>query len=113
MRAGGMRHGALVALAALLGACGGRVVPPSTPSHSVARKPVAATPIAPVAAAVVQGAPTAAKAGLTAGPAIYSLPITERQASRGLLAFRTSCPSLMRRTDTSGLTRGSDSAAGR
>ncbi|MFM9828728.1 MAG: murein transglycosylase A [Sphingomonas sp.] len=45
---------------------------------------------------------------MTVGPAIASLPITRDQAVRALGAFRLTCPSLVRRTDTSGLTRGSD-----
>ena len=47
-------------------------------------------------------------AGLVAGPAIERLPITAEGAARALGAFRTSCPSLVRRADSSGLTRGED-----
>jgi membrane-bound lytic murein transglycosylase A len=36
------------------------------------------------------------------------LQIDAVQAARALAAFRTSCPALLRRTDTSGLTRGTD-----
>ena len=102
----------VVALALILSACGGRIVPPGGPSTRSSdlpvRRPVGAVPIAPVAVAPVGGAVSAVVAGVTAGVPLYSLPITEAQATRALAAFRLSCPSLMRRTDTSGLTRGSD-----
>ncbi|MDB5706315.1 MAG: hypothetical protein JWN66_3431 [Sphingomonas bacterium] len=107
-----MRRGGIIALALLLGACGGGVVPrPNGLSGNAglpARKPVSATPIAPVSAVTVPGSATAAKAGVVAGPPLYSLPISEVQAARALVAFRTSCASLQRRADTSGLTRGAD-----
>ncbi|WCM29847.1 murein transglycosylase A [Sphingomonas sp. QA11] len=102
----------------MLSACGGGVVPrpgvPSSPgvppSHAgpPVRRPVAATPIAPAPAVPVPGSATAAKAGLVAGPPLYSLPINEAQAARALAAFRISCATLQRRTDASGLTRGTD-----
>jgi membrane-bound lytic murein transglycosylase A len=59
-------------------------------------------PAAPATAA------TAAGAGLLAGPAIESLPITMAGAARALAAFRTSCPTVTRRADASGLTRPED-----
>ncbi|MFL6843767.1 MAG: murein transglycosylase A [Allosphingosinicella sp.] len=49
---------------------------------------------------------TAAVLGVTAGPPLAGL--DETAARRALGAFRTSCPALVRRTDASGLTRGSD-----
>jgi membrane-bound lytic murein transglycosylase A len=108
----GMRRWGVVALALMLGACGGGVVPrPSSPSshhEPPVRKPVAAKPIAPVTVVPPTGALNAAAAGVVAGPPISSLPITDAQAVRALAAFRLSCSSLMRRTDTSGLTRGTD-----
>ncbi|MEI5687459.1 murein transglycosylase A [Sphingomonas kyungheensis] len=69
-------------------------------------QPASPLPAAPVVANA--GATTAATAGITAGPALASLPITEAQAEAARQAFVTSCPGLMRRTDASGLTRGSD-----
>jgi membrane-bound lytic murein transglycosylase A len=45
----------------------------------------------------------AVSAGLRPGPAPASLAITEEQARRALAAFRISCPSLLRRTDGSGI----------
>ncbi|MDG5489202.1 murein transglycosylase A [Sphingomonas sp. BGYR3] len=81
----------------------------STTRQPAARQPVAATPIAPaIAPAVDASITTAAAATLTPGPAIDSLPISESVAARALAAFRISCPSLIRRTDASGLTRGAD-----
>ncbi len=72
------------------------------------RQPTPATPLPPVAQATVPGAGTAVAAGLARGPDIASLPITRDGAARALDAFRTSCPSLVRRNDGSGLTSGTD-----
>lgn len=107
-----MRRGwGLMALAVLLSACGERIVPPPRGNPPPpARKPIAAQPIAPVQtpAPNSEKAGTAAAAGLVAGPAIQSLPIKPDQAARALAAFRLSCPALVRRADTSGLTSGAD-----
>jgi len=106
-----VRRGAIVALALLLSACGGVVPHPGSPASSggpPARRPVAATPIAPVPVGPVTGSATALKAGFVAGPPVSSLPITDAQATRALAAFRLSCPTLQRRADASGLTRGTD-----
>jgi len=96
-----MRPFAVIALAALLSACSGGVVPayvergaPPPPERPVARgsderpsndlparQPTAATPLPPVEVPPVPtGTATAAKAGLVAGPAIDSLPITQAAA---------------------------------
>ena len=61
---------------------------------------------APVLAA--PGATDAASAGVVPGPSISALPMTEAEAEAARQAFLYSCPGLMRRTDTSGLTRGGD-----
>jgi membrane-bound lytic murein transglycosylase A len=101
----------------LLGACS--VVPPSVerggppraPSSGhipPARQPTPATPIAPLPSGGGAGTGSAALAGLVAGPPIASLPIDASEAARALAAFRTSCPTLVRRTDASGLTQGPD-----
>ncbi|UZK66272.1 murein transglycosylase A [Sphingomonas sp. M1-B02] len=123
-----MRLWGAVALAALLSACSGGIVPESAgsgpapvretraPSRAAApqpnipvRQPTAATPLQPIPApATPAGVTTAALAGVIAGPPIDSLPITDESAARALLAYRISCGSLQRRTDTSGLTQGSD-----
>lgn len=116
-----MRVWGVAAMAALLSACSSGVVPsrpqpvssatrPVSSSSSIpVRQPVAATPLAAVPApAAPASAATAAATSLVAGPAIDRLPITMAGAARALAAFRTSCPSLVRRTDASGLTRGED-----
>jgi membrane-bound lytic murein transglycosylase A len=102
----------IVALTALLSACGGRIVPPANPTASIpapVRKPVASTPLPPITNnnAVPAGA-NAAGAGLAAGPTVASLGIDRGRAGKALAAFRLSCRELMRRTDQSGLTRGAD-----
>jgi membrane-bound lytic murein transglycosylase A len=125
-----MRAVGVAAVAALLSACSSGVVPtrPETASSAqrspstrpvssrpesrpplAVRQPTAAIPLAPMAAPpVAAGAATAAAAGIVAGPAVERLPIDDAGAARALAAFRTSCPSLVRRTDASGLTRGED-----
>jgi membrane-bound lytic murein transglycosylase A len=115
-----MRVWGTVALAALLSACSGGVVPHSIdrgpPPQRAAvnndvpvRQPVAATPLAPVAApAVAATTATAARAGAIAGPAISSLPITQANAERALAAYRSSCSQLSRKPDLTGLTQPAD-----
>jgi membrane-bound lytic murein transglycosylase A len=119
----------------MLGACSGAIVPPAPSSAPVTRpgggtggravhhpvrdtapvnvrqadgRIVSAVPIAPQPVLLLPGAATAQQAGLTAGPAVAALPITDAQATAARTAFALSCPGLMRRTDTSGLTRGAD-----
>lgn len=55
--------------------------------------------------------PTAAAAGVVAGPAVVELGLTPANARLALAAFRISCPSVQRRTDTSGLTQTGDWSA--
>src|SRR3546814_17240542 len=50
-------------------------------------------------------APTALSVGVGAGPAVTSLGITPASAAKALAAFQISCPSLLRRSDASGLTQ--------
>nr|WP_302675651.1 murein transglycosylase A [Sphingomonas faeni] len=69
---------------------------------------VGAVPMLPIPVVTPTAPTNAVAAGVIAGPPIASLPIDETQAQSALSAFVTSCPSLMRRTDTSGLTRGTD-----
>lgn len=91
---------------------GGSPVQPNGPSVSrVPSGPVRILPSTPLPATpvvAVPGALNAAQAGLIAGPAVATLPITEPQAEAARAAFLLSCPGLMRRTDTSGLTQGAD-----
>jgi membrane-bound lytic murein transglycosylase A len=120
-----MRAWGVVVLAALLSACSGGVVPryvesgpapvsepvraPEPHAHVAVRQPIPATPLAPITAPAA--APTvtaAAKAGVIAGPPVDTLPITDDNAARALAAFKISCGGLQKRTDNSGLTRGSD-----
>ena len=46
--------------------------------------------------------------GIVAGPDFATLGVNAQQAATALAAFRISCPSIQRRTDTSGLTQGTD-----
>ncbi len=95
----------LAAFALLLAGCSGQVMPPSpgvTPQSAPNVRPAPTpTPSAPEV-------PNALAAGVLAGPLIRELPISRDQAIRALAAFRTSCPSLIKRTDASGLTQGAD-----
>ncbi|MCP5750163.1 hypothetical protein NL359_34150, partial [Klebsiella pneumoniae] len=73
------------------------------------RQPTAAIPLPPIAGGpAVEGAASALAAGVAVGPPVASLPLTEESAARALAAFRISCPSLVRRSDPTGLTRGAD-----
>src|SRR3546814_6640373 len=56
-------------------------------------------------------APTALSVGVGAGPAVTSLGITPASAAKALAAFQISCPSLLRRSDASGLTQPEDWSA--
>lgn len=105
----------LLAVLAFLSACAGGVIPhgtgapPSRPSQ--AARPIPSTPRPPVTPAqpapVVPGE-NALGAGLTPGPAVSELVRQDDRARVALSAFRASCPALMRRNDSSGLTRGQD-----
>lgn len=92
-----LKRGALVA-ALLLGACVPKPKPPlAPPPPAAAPAPVPLPTPAPTPPA------NAITAGLRPGPAVASLAITDEQAQRALAAFRISCPSLLRRTDNSGI----------
>ena len=126
-----------MALVFALSGCGGMIVPPApgggtAPAGrpaSTATRPaqhhlvrderpvavrqadgriVAATPIPPQAVVVPPTPANALAAGIVAGPPVATLPITDAQAGAARTAFARSCPGLMRRTDTTGLTRGTD-----
>jgi membrane-bound lytic murein transglycosylase A len=64
--------------------------------------------VAALPAVAAPGATTAAMAGLLPAGDLSTMPLDTAQAGAALDAFRISCPSLVRRTDTSGLTLGSD-----
>ncbi len=94
-----------VGLAALaLSACAGAIFPRSSaqigPPRAVAIKPASA-PTATTGA-------TAAAAGVTSGPEIVSLAISDEAAARAFASFKASCPAIRRRNDLSGLTRPED-----
>ena len=104
--------------AMLLSACSGGIIPnggvssPSAPQPaSVDRpaKPIPSTaePTLPAAAQPGDGA-TAATLGVVRGPEIGSLKVDARKSKLAMDSFRASCPGLVRRTDNSGLTQGSD-----
>ncbi|WP_338420415.1 murein transglycosylase A [Sphingomonas profundi] len=117
-----------VALAALaLAGCvgpGERSAAPPPPSERPAASTAPATPVFAEIRPPVRGAhplpepPTplvdmpvgdrAAVLGVRPGPPVPSLGIQPDEARAALAAFRLSCPSLVRRTDASGLTRGED-----
>lgn len=97
--------------------------PPQTaeaPRPAKASRPPAKTPRVPQTAGTIDPVPEsvtppdalkpdrAINAGFSAGPDISSLKIRPAKAVPALRSFRTSCPSLVRRTDNSGLTRGAD-----
>jgi membrane-bound lytic murein transglycosylase A len=113
-----VRGGFALALGLAVSACvGGGQAPPRPASANSGtignvvpvRQPTPAQPLPPVSGVTAPGAGTAAAAGLAAGPAVATLPISPDNASRALAAFRTSCPSLVRRpSDPTGLTRGAD-----
>lgn len=78
---------------------------PAAAALPSARQPVAAKPIASVAATASVGDTAAAVGVVRAGP----LPVLgSAQAAAALSAFRLSCPSLTKRADLSGLTRAGD-----
>ena len=75
----------------LLGSCGPLVPPAQGPAPAPAPAP---------ANAIV--------AGIAAGPSIASYGIAQVKASAALASFKASCPQLVRRQDSSGLTRPED-----
>ncbi|WP_176590081.1 murein transglycosylase A [Sphingobium sp. EM0848] len=116
------QSGGALAAALLLSACAGGVIPPgasgpapSRPPHGgeAATRPVPATPrptlpVTPPTSVTPADTANAVSTGITRGPDIANLIPSGERSRKALQAFRLSCPSLMRRTDQSGLTRGSD-----
>jgi membrane-bound lytic murein transglycosylase A len=105
-----MRFVTIIVLGLALSACGGRLIPQSanTPSTkapaanpSSNRPIVRATPVAPQNVTVGAG-PNARSLGVVAAPG--GVEYDTASATRALKAFRISCPSVMKRTDQSGLT---------
>lgn len=65
-------------------------------------------PVAPPPLAAVPTGTTARAMGVRSGTAVAGLGLNSSEARAALAAFRLSCPSLLRRTDASGLTRNED-----
>ena len=90
---------AAIALLVVLSACV-RIIP-GGPAPMPAPSPVPTPTAAP--------SPGSAKLlGLSYGPSVASLKLTDADARGALAAFRLSCPKLLARTDNSGLTRNAD-----
>lgn len=98
MPGGGRRLASLAALALLSGCV--RLVPGET-------GPLPA-PVPTPAPSPSPSPATALLAGVSAGPAIESLPLAPADASGALASFAESCPKLLRRADASGLTSPGD-----
>ena len=102
----------------MLSSCSGGIIPnggvssPSAPQpSSVDRpaKPIPSTAETALPAAAQPGdGTTAATLGVVRGPEIGSLKVDARKSKLAMDSFRASCPGLVRRTDNSGLTQGSD-----
>lgn len=93
-----------------LSACASGVTSHGGPAPSLEAK-VASPPVTEQAATTpmpVRDITTAAGLGVVRGPQIASLQVDARKTTLALHSFKTSCPGLVRRTDTSGLTQGGD-----
>ncbi|MFM5929583.1 MAG: murein transglycosylase A [Novosphingobium sp.] len=97
--------GRLFAIAAIASLSACKIIPDAPPPSgypSPLPSPTpTATPTPPPAA-------TAAQLGVRAGPAIETLGLASARASAALRSFVESCPRLVTRVDTSGLTRAAD-----
>lgn len=111
-RGGSVRGLVSAALLLALSACAGGIIPPGSGGSRPAARPGTPAkprpPIAPVQPVPVVPGDNALGAGLVPGPAVGDLVHQDAQTRRALEAFRISCPSLVRRSDSSGLTRGDD-----
>ncbi len=117
------RFGLTLIATVLLSACSSSIVPPSpshppkaqkTPKPGISQpadpvvKPVASTPVAAAPAIAAAGSASALAAGVMAAPVSVTTSLTAGREGKALAAFRVSCPSLVKRTDTSGLTLPTD-----
>jgi len=101
-------RGALPGLLAILVALSGCTSRPAPPAPAPAAPPRPPAP-APVPAPIVPPPPaTAVESGISLGPPLETLGLTPASTSAVLAAFAISCPSLLKRSDGSGLTRGED-----
>jgi membrane-bound lytic murein transglycosylase A len=109
----------IAAASLLLSACASGIIPNSGPTSAgdtvstqhgdKAAKPIPSTPVSQLPAATPVGdGNNAASLGLVRGPRIGELSISKSDGDAAMAAFRTSCPSLVRREDISGLTQVSD-----
>jgi membrane-bound lytic murein transglycosylase A len=102
----------------LLSACSSGIIPnggpaapsaPTAPAPEKAAKPIRSTAEETLPAAAQAGdGTTAATLGVVRGPEIGALKVDARKAKLAMDSFRTSCPGLVKRADSSGLTQGSD-----
>ena len=104
---------ALLGAALALTGCAGAIVPRAAPPPLLAASvppPNASAPTprvtAPLAKPVTTS--TARSSGVASGPDVSNLAITLEQANRALVAFRSTCPAMLRRPDISGLTQSGD-----
>ncbi len=101
-----MRAGLVLAMALLISGCV-RLIPESDGP----RGPVATTPPPPVVTPIPPTSPAATSAlmaGVRQGPIVSGLGYSQGDAEAALRSFIESCPSLLRREDTTGLTRRED-----
>jgi membrane-bound lytic murein transglycosylase A len=94
-----MRRIAALSLAILIGGCV-RLIPATVPPV----KPPPPPPPSVIAPSVA----TALFAGVSAGPEVIKLGLGQADAAGALASFRESCPRLLSRSDSSGLTQGAD-----
>ena len=99
MSGGGLRWLAVAGLSLLLIGCG-RIIPEGRIPRPVTATALPTAPVTPAA--------TALTAGFAAGPAVTALGLRRDDARGALLSFRTSCPRLTSRPDSSGLTQPAD-----
>ena len=103
----------LIVAALMLSACGARIVPQGHSPRTAGSLPRPATtgkpsqPLTPQTVVASSG-PNARSTGIVAAPSFSKHPFDKRSAARAIKAFRISCPSLIKRTDQSGLTRSED-----
>ncbi len=97
--------------------CSGGIIPNSGPATASTKstveipvaKPIPSTPDAALPAPVATGdGKTAASLGIVRGPLIGEIRVDPRKTDAAMAAFKTSCPGLLRREDTSGLTLKAD-----
>ncbi|MGK2910315.1 MAG: murein transglycosylase A [Sphingobium sp.] len=110
-----LRSGAALLMAAALSACAGGMIPETAggsmrpvPDTAALPKPATPRPALPAPATPIVAGDNALGAGLVLGPPVSDLMPSGERSRLALQAFRISCPSLLRRNDQSGLTRGPD-----